>query len=221
MTRWFKVLIIFLLFVLIVSVSGGVASKQSIVITSDLTIPTIIEVIAIPSPIVTPEPTYPKPTYTPTLRKYEINKDHDIWHAQDPSSYITPDNEWVQYYAKNNLSVGIMYRTDDDMYNYPVNGDMWQNADYTLYTGYGDCEDIAIAEASIKIAKGYKSIVVGGYIILDNGQRIRDFIVEYYDDGISIIVSPVGETQKQFRFEPVYMFNNEIQWSDYNANWYK
>jgi hypothetical protein len=42
---------------------------------------------------------YPKPTYIPQLRPYEINKNNDIWHAQNPSSYITPNNAWVKYYA--------------------------------------------------------------------------------------------------------------------------
>ncbi|HEY6586549.1 MAG TPA: hypothetical protein VIY97_05180, partial [Candidatus Methanoperedens sp.] len=49
-----------------------------------------------------PEPleiTYPEPTSIPTMRPYRINKDHDIWHASDPASYIDPDNEWVKYHA--------------------------------------------------------------------------------------------------------------------------
>ncbi len=44
-------------------------------------------------------PTFSKPAYIPQLRPYDINKNHDIWHAQNPSSYITPDNDWVKYYA--------------------------------------------------------------------------------------------------------------------------
>lgn len=42
---------------------------------------------------------YPKPTYIPTLRFYDIDKSSDIWFAKNPSSYIEPDNEWVKYYA--------------------------------------------------------------------------------------------------------------------------
>jgi len=163
-----------------------------------------------------------KPIYKPILRVYEIDKSDDIWHAKDPSSYITPNNEWVQYYAKNDLSVGIIYRTDDDMYNYPANGDIWQNADYTLYTGYGDCEDIAIVEMSILRAKGKDAVVVGGYITLDNGNRIRDFWSEVYSDGIksSISSNPVIISQKELRLEPLYMFNDKITWRSYNAKWY-
>lgn len=37
--------------------------------------------------------------YYPILRSYEIDKNSDIWHAKDSSSYITPNNEWVKYYA--------------------------------------------------------------------------------------------------------------------------
>lgn len=41
----------------------------------------------------------PRPTSIPALRPYEEDKTTDIWRAKDPSSYITPDNEWVKYYA--------------------------------------------------------------------------------------------------------------------------
>ncbi len=188
------------------------------IINTSIVEETITEILS-PVPI---EILYPKPTYTPTLRSYEIDKSDDIWHAKDPSSYIQPNNEWIQYYAKNNLSVGTIYRTDDDIYNYPPNGDMWQNADYTLVSGYGDCEDIAIAEVSIDIAKGYKAVVVGGYVTLDNGQRIRDFWEEIYTDNIKSIKStnPALETQKRLRLEPLYMFNDKISWRVYDENWY-
>lgn len=177
-------------------------------------------------PAITPsitEPSYPKPIYIPTLTSMNCyNKNEEIWHPCSPSEYITPDNEWVKYYAKNNLSVGIIYRTDDDMYNYPPNGDVWQNADYTLFTGYGDCEDIAIAQVSIDLAKGKKAVVVGGYVTLDNGQKIRDFWIEEYSDGIKSLIAtnPSLETQKELRLESLYMFNDKIIWRDYNANWY-
>jgi hypothetical protein len=50
-------------------------------------------------PPVSAETPYPKPTYIPTLRSYDVDKNHDIWYAKDPGSYVTPDNEWVKYYA--------------------------------------------------------------------------------------------------------------------------
>lgn len=126
------------------------------------------------SPIATPEvPTTvtitpseePKPDYIPTLRKYEINKDNDIWKAQDPSSYIEPDNEWVKYYAdklfvdtdgrikyKNEEHAVVRYLDgsvdyDNKLFenNYVTlrdyfgrdiaNNDYWINADYYLYNG--------------------------------------------------------------------------------------
>ncbi|MCZ7357888.1 MAG: hypothetical protein O8C66_03960 [Candidatus Methanoperedens sp.] len=45
------------------------------------------------------EKPYPEPSYVPVMRPYLVNKANDIWYAKDPSSYITPDNEWVKYYA--------------------------------------------------------------------------------------------------------------------------
>jgi hypothetical protein len=60
------------------------------------TIFTQLSTVPVVSPIETP---YPKPTYIPTLRPYNIDKSNDIWHAKNPSSYITPNNEWVRYYA--------------------------------------------------------------------------------------------------------------------------
>jgi len=42
---------------------------------------------------------YSKPNHIPALKPYIIDKSRDIWQAQDPSSYITPDNEWVKYHA--------------------------------------------------------------------------------------------------------------------------
>jgi len=108
------------------------------------------------------EESYPKPTYTPTLRKYEIDKSDDIWHAKDSSSYITPENEWVQYYAsqlfididgrikyKNekivqvkNLDGTLIYMNKIFVNDYVLlkeyfgveidNNDYWINADYYL-----------------------------------------------------------------------------------------
>jgi len=215
-------LIIFLILISIISGCIVKAEERNIQISptfTDSVLPVVelnIREVVLPIPIYTN-----KPIYTPTLRAYEIDESSDIWHAKDSSSYITPNNEWIKYYAKNNLSVGIIYRTDDDMYNYPANGDVWQNADYTLLVGYGDCEDIAIVQASVDIAKGKKAMVVGGYVTLDNRVRMRDFWTEVYSGGIkSIKGSPVAETQEELRLEPLYMFNDKIQWSNYNENWY-
>lgn len=158
----------------------------------------------------------------PILRKYEIVKTNDLWHAGDPSSYIDPNSVWVKYYIDNDLHYAIIYRTDDGMYPNDSDGDVWQNVDYTLYTKYGDCEDTAIVYTSIDIAKGRKAVVVGGYVTLDDGRRIRDFWEEVVVDDIkSLKMSPVGQTQKELRLEPLYIFNDKITWSAYNENWYK
>ena len=51
------------------------------------------------SAILTPT-AYPKPTTIPTLKPMGCyDKSHDIWHPCNSSGYITPDNEWVKYYA--------------------------------------------------------------------------------------------------------------------------
>ncbi len=52
---------------------------------------------AVSAPVETP---YPAPSYTPpVIRSYSVNREHDIWHAEDPASYITPENAWVKYFA--------------------------------------------------------------------------------------------------------------------------
>ncbi len=124
---------------LVVTISGCVQSAP-VIITVDSGKPAVVNVepgtsttINInppPTPVPTETP-YPKPSYIPTLRPYKINKDHDIWHAQDPSSYITPNNEWVRYYAsrlfvdydgriKYKDTKVLIYKglTDSDVYGY-------------------------------------------------------------------------------------------------------
>ena len=108
---------------------------------------------------------------------------------------------------------------------YPSNPDkdIWQNADYTLYKMEGDCEDTAIADVSIDIALGKKAVVVGGYLTLDNGDRIKDFWEEVYSGGVKSIkaASMDMRSQRELRIEPLYMFNDKIQWTSYDENWYK
>ena len=118
-----------------------------------------------------PEPmeiTYPEPTSIPTMRPYRINKDHDIWHASDPASYIDPDNEWVKYYASKlyidydgrlrykNKPVPLRvdtkgnvlqwtdepfintYVSDNDQFHYPPDEDAWVMPEYYLTHGMKD-----------------------------------------------------------------------------------
>jgi hypothetical protein len=114
------------------------------------------------------ETQYPEPTFTPAMRSYQINKDHDIWHASDPASYITPDNEWVKYYASKlyidydgrlrykNKPVPLRvdtkgnvlqwtdepfinsYVSDDEQFNFPPNADVWVMPEYYLTHGMKD-----------------------------------------------------------------------------------
>lgn len=167
--------------------------------------------------------TYPKPTYTPKLRPYIIDKSHDIWHAADPSSYIEPNNEWVKYYANNINLVQIQYRTDEETYPNDINKDVWQNADYTLYTMQGDCEDESIVRVSIHRALGHKAIVVAGEMwFYDGSPNIRDYWYEWIDEyGNKNIkfVAPITQV-KEFKAVPMYIFNDKITWSKYNENWY-
>ncbi len=117
------------------------------------------------SPVPTP---YPKPAYKPEFRPYRINKEHDIWHAQEPMSYITPQNGWVRYYASQlyidydgrirykNTKVPWLssedgrivlwidkpfinnYQSDDDQFNYNLDVDVWVTPDYYLTNGMSD-----------------------------------------------------------------------------------
>lgn len=185
-------------------------------------IPATSDAISVsPAPVIATTPL--PPASIPKLRPYDIDKSSEIWHAKDPSSYITPDNEWVKYYAnllKNNESIELYYRTDKEMYPDAPNEDVWQNADYTLYSQQGDCEDLAIAWVSIFRAYGMKAVVVGGYLEDKTGKWVPDFWVEYVFDGKKkqkiVSESAFGE---EYKLIPKYMFNDKIQWQVYNANW--
>ncbi len=53
-----------------------------------------------PTSVSTPAETpYPKPSYTPAIRPYETNTISGFILPSDPSSYVTPQNGWVKYYA--------------------------------------------------------------------------------------------------------------------------
>ncbi|HWR26743.1 MAG TPA: hypothetical protein VN316_02590 [candidate division Zixibacteria bacterium] len=122
-------------------------------------------VIPLEAPV---ELSYPKPGQMPAQRSYQINKNHDIWHAEEPASYITPQNEWVKYYASLlyiNYDGRIRYKyikvpwltdkdgnviswinrpflnnyvSDDVQFDHPPNSDMWVMPDYYLTNGMSD-----------------------------------------------------------------------------------
>ena len=161
-------------------------------------------------PAIIPTIIYPKPTNVPSLREYNISKDSDIgmWIAQDPESYITPNDEWVRHIASQlyiESSGRIKYKNtpvpwvedeegnvlrwtdgsffnhymlDNELFNYPANADLWQNADYYLSHGFkGDCEDWAIAVTSMMLS--------GEMSIKENGSYVRRVIPAKVVMGIS------------------------------------
>lgn len=167
----------------------------------DSSTPEIPPVRGVPMPIPIPSGIiYPKPTYIPSLMKYEINKDTDsssdvnIWHAQNPKSYITQNDEWVKYVASQlyidkdgrirykNTPVPYVidfnkdvlswmdklfyneYVSDDELFNFPPNSDLWQNADYYLSHGLkGDCEDWSIVTTSMMLSGEMSTMENGAY----------------------------------------------------------
>lgn len=112
-----------------------------------------------------------------------------ILYPEDAVTYITPENEVVVWYADNtvltdsglfwshNLSdVEFTYQSDNELFNNPYRSDMWQNPDYYLTHGLmGDCEDFAVAFASILEAKGIHARVIGVDLIDDT----KHWVVEY------------------------------------------
>ena len=120
----------------------------------------------------------------------KINRKNHILYPEDASSYIIPENEVVSWYAENTVltdealiwkntgdAVEFKYRTDNDLFNDPLDGDMWQNPDYYLANGnMGDCEDFSVAFASILEAKGIPAKVIGVNLINDR----KHWVVKYY-----------------------------------------
>ncbi len=218
-----KYIFLFLLILIVTYVNLSVGIKNSVndIITDNFS----DEVVSHPESILIPVSlNYTKPINVPNLRSYDIDKSNDIWHAKDPSSYITPDNEWVRYYASQYEKYIDGKESDYPQIEYIQDyEDYWQNADYTLYIGKGDCEDAAIAWASIYRSLNHKTIIVAGYLWFNDGTpNIRDFWCEWIDEyGVknTKFMTPVVR-EKEYKAIPKYMFNDEISWRSYNANWY-
>lgn len=186
-----------------------------------------------------------------------------IWHAQKPESYIIPNNEWVKHVASQlyldrdgrikykNVPVPYVksykgdivswtdepffnhYVSDDELFNFPANADLWQNADYYLSHGMrGDCEDWSIAlvsmflsgEMSIKDNGSYIRQVIPAKVVLGYSGESRDAWTEYSIYGYTYISSTGREsnpgTGKEEsittfhpkrdldQFKPIYQFND-------------
>ncbi|MDP2789241.1 MAG: hypothetical protein Q8O46_04345 [bacterium] len=96
-------IIVILLSILVISFyfSGAEAVvKESNHEKIEINIPNLNMSVEVSVPLIAAEPTNPKPTYTPTLKPMGCyNKNSDLWYPCTPSDYITPNNEWVRYYA--------------------------------------------------------------------------------------------------------------------------
>ena len=225
------------------------------------------QTVGVPMPdVIPPGVEYPKPELNVPLRKYDINKDdntYKIWRAQDPSSYITPNNEWVKYVAsqlyidengriryKNkpipymvDINGSVLYWTDehffnnyvhdDELFNFPANADLWQNADYYLSHGMrGDCEDWSIAitsmmlsgEMSIKENNTYIRQVIPAKSVIGHSGTYADIWTQYTvynrryisstglefnpDVGKYVSVTTFHQEGEWDGFEPIYQFTD-------------
>lgn len=120
------------------------------------------------------------------------------------------------------------YISDNEQFKYPPYDDYWINPDYYFINGMrGDCEDGALAVASILKNKGVDIKIVGGYLI-HNDQHIRDWIVEYKIDNEYYRyfggAFNVGFVHRDFKiynvgFEPILMFDDSTYYGYYNKNW--
>ncbi len=91
-------------FIIIVLVCADIGCIEKMLVYPQSNSPVIpilpSDPIITPTPFTTPTETpYPVPNYIPQSSFFNVYKDGDFWYAQNPTSYITPDNEWVKYYA--------------------------------------------------------------------------------------------------------------------------
>ncbi len=213
--------------------------------------PIPISVTPVPIHVLAPMPTsVPIPDYDVKLWEYTMTCSRlDFLGVCNPSSYIMPDSPVIKYYSdkmfingKGDLEwkeqtylfymrAGILsftYQSDMEKWG---KSDFWVNPDYFLMYGEsGDCEDIALVVASILEEKDIPSRVVGGYLIENNGERFRDWSVEYKLNGTYyIFLSGVNNNiflkrdefynKKDIAFEPLIMFGKNGYYTDYDRNW--
>ena len=121
------------------------------------------------------------------IRPYNMTKTGIVWRAINGSSYIDPDHEVVQWYARNTIlnESGLYYLYGEMVLPqyYPdfayENGDHWMNADYYLsHNLTGDCDDYAISIASILEAKGIQNMFVA---ITDSRNEFHHYVQYYYN----------------------------------------
>jgi len=183
----------------------------------------------------------------PSLRHQEIGDQRGFYMPNDPSSYITPDNEVVQGFA-NNLEVrdypaainiggnnisGIKFMRFAD--GKPLMGkyffdaehlghtDYWQNPEHFLTTlGRGDCEDYALASNSLLEAKGYDSVVVLG-TMKGEGHAWTETIIDgkayLTDNNVRDLLIPRDVAYSQLGYSPQSMFGDDLPLGTYNPDW--
>jgi len=56
----------------------------------------------------------------------------------------------------------------------------------------------------------------------NQNKRIRDFWYEYISEyGHHTKIVSESAMIDEYKLVPMYMFNDKVQWSNYNENWYK
>ena len=164
------------------------------------------------------------------IRPYNMTKTGVIWRAINGSSYIDPDHEVVQWYARNTiLNESGLYYLNGNMVlpqylhdsNYE-NGDHWMNADYYLsHNLTGDCDDFAIGIASILEAKGIPNM----FVALTDSRNDFHHYVQYYYNGkyyTADFTHPryqLREDNPRDSLKKVWMFNIDNDYGTYVNNW--
>ena len=164
------------------------------------------------------------------IRPYNMTKTGVIWRAINGSSYIDPNHEVVQWYARNTiLNESGLYYLNGNMVlprylhdsNYE-NGDHWMNADYYLsHNLTGDCDDFAIGIASILEAKGIPNM----FVALTDSRNDFHHYVQYYYNGkyyTADFTHPryqLREDNPRDSLKKVWMFNIDNDYGTYVNNW--
>lgn len=167
-----------------------------------------------------------------------------------PQKYIMPNNEVIQYVSSIMIiddkgmllwekcpfgECGLfdnIYVSDNEQFNNPPKGDYWINPDYYFLNRVrGDCEDAALAVASVFEAKGIRTKIVGGY---EGNGKVRDWAVEYkingtyyrYYGGVPYDLGYGAQDEVGFMkrdanvdFSPLIMFDKNTYYQDYVYNW--
>lgn len=143
------------------------------------------------------------------LWNYTELNNSDFQMPANYQDYVMPDNPIIKKYAEQ-LHLGInqkgsvwntfVYQNKTPLYIIPKKdeGNYWQNPDYTLTIGCGDCEDMALVGGSIFQAKEINSVIVEGYS-WDNSGRSGHVWVEYYLDGIYYVSNNFGGNLYSFK----------------------